>query len=579
MAKKRAKSVTKKSPLRSAQVATPGRDPRVQKILNCLDQNNWAAAKPLVLTLADQAQGKIEVLYQCGAWCCDYESFVEGVALMEQVYAVNPDYMLTREYLLNSYRMGGFDEHAIRTAKEAVQRTDINNDEFMLACLTLSTYCEWDLLYAQQEKMIEIAVAGAYNTRYYNALLLHFLEQPDIDQATLFKIHQAAADQWSTVMPLITPYAQRHKKMRIGYISGDFYQHAVGLFMLDIIAHHRREFVEVYCFANNKLNDSTTEYFQKYADHYIDIKHDSDLVAANKIQKAEIDLLVDLGGFTDFSRLSVLRYKPAPVQVSYLGYPSTTGMEVVDYRITDDIADPEGADQFYTEKLLRLPDGFLCRTRMSAPYRLDEPATVKNGFITFGSLNHLRKINPPLIKLWAEILSKVEGSRFIIKARGLDAIQQQVVRDLFASHGIDGDRIEMYAFMEDPKQHIDMVNRIDIALDSFPYHGTTTTCETLDMGIPIVTLAGKSHVQRVSYSILKHIGFEPCIAFTEEEYIEKAVNLALNPQGLTLLRKVLPMLLMNTSMGQPEPFVANLEQAYLLAWQDKMGSAWDFSKF
>jgi predicted O-linked N-acetylglucosamine transferase (SPINDLY family) len=259
----------------------------------------------------------------------------------------------------------------------------------------------------------------------------------------------------------------------------------------------------------------------------------------------------------------------APVQFTYLGYPATTGIPAVQYRITDAVADPPGmTESHHTETLGRLPDCFLCyRPDEDAPPTLDATPAQQNGFLTFGSYNNFAKVTDEMLSLWATIVRAVPDSRMLFKARALESkdVQQRVI-DIFARHEVAHDRLDLRGWVRYDQRHA-IVASADIALDSFPYHGTTTTCETLWLGVPWITLAGRTHVSRVSASILTVIGCTELIADSADDYTRKAINLATDLPRLNAYRTTLREKMQRSPLLDRKSFVSKLEIAYRGAWR------------
>lgn len=358
-------------------------------------------------------------------------------------------------------------------------------------------------------------------------------------------------------------------RLRIGYVSPDFRRHSVAYFIEPVIARHDRRRFEVYCYSDVPRADAVTERLRELADHWNNISRLSDYEVAELIREDRIDILVDLAGHTGNNRLPLFARRAAPVQVSYLGYPNTTGLSTMDYRITDCHADPEGmTERYYTEKLVRLPHGFLCFRPPAESPDVGEPPCLSRSFVTFASFNHFPKTSAETIALWARILRAVPGSRLLLKALGLGSadVQQEVVKK-FQAHGITNDRIEVRGMVASSFEHLRMYNEADVALDVFPYNGTTTTCEALWMGVPVITLAGKAHVSRVGASILAQVGIADLIADSPEDYADKAINLASDAARLKGLRAGLRQKLRASSLCDAEGFIRELELAYGEMWQ------------
>jgi len=276
---------------------------------------------------------------------------------------------------------------------------------------------------------------------------------------------------------------------------------------------------------------------------------------------------VDLAGHTGNNRLLAFRYRPAPVQITYLGYCNTTGLPAMQYRITDEWADPPGQEAFHTEELVRLPGGFLCyQPPAGAPPVADAPAA-RAGFITFGSFNIASKTTPEVVALWARILHAVPESRLILKNR---STRDQDTRDryyaLFQQHGIERERIDQISWLADHDAHLGLYSRIDIGLDTFPYNGTTTTCEALWMGVPVITLCGDRHAARVGVSLLTRLGLTELIAKTPDDYLQIARRLSQDPHTLSELRHSLRGRMQASTLGDAVAFTRELEDTYRGLW-------------
>ena len=269
------------------------------------------------------------------------------------------------------------------------------------------------------------------------------------------------------------------RKLRIGYVSPDFRMHSVIFFIEPVIRSHNRERVEVFCYANVKNPDQATQHIQALADHWFSIVEKSDEEIATRIKKDRIDILVDLAGLTKKNNLSIFARKPAPVQVTWLGYPNTTGLKTMDYRLTDTVADPVGdADKFHSEKLIRLNHGFLCYHPVQALLEVSSLPCRDRGHITFGSFNNLTKVRPEVIKAWAKILHAVPASHLLLKAKQFSDDQTMMrFKEIFAKEGITPERLEIYKRLPKSEEHLGLYGRVDIGLDTFPYNGTTTTCK------------------------------------------------------------------------------------------------------
>jgi predicted O-linked N-acetylglucosamine transferase (SPINDLY family) len=354
-------------------------------------------------------------------------------------------------------------------------------------------------------------------------------------------------------------------RIRIGYLSPDFREHSVGYFVHNIIENHDKSQFQVFCYSNcsSDFNDWITRKIRGTAFQFLDVQSLTDRDLAMRIRDDGIHILIDLAGHTTNSRLTVLGFRPAPIQITYLGYPGTTGLQTVDYRITDYFAESESGN-IYTEKLIRLPECFLSFGEFASQNIAEGPAVERKGYVTFGSFNSISKITPETVRVWSAILRKVPSSKLVIKAPGCrERCVMRHVASEFKNHHVPIDRLELVDFLSSKKAHLDYYNEIDIALDTFPYNGTTTTCEALWMGVPVVTWVGEAHCQRVAYSILKNVGLDNLIASTEDEYIGLAVQLAKRQIGLQEVRQIIPKLIRDSIVCRPDRLTKQLEEEFL----------------
>jgi predicted O-linked N-acetylglucosamine transferase (SPINDLY family) len=363
---------------------------------------------------------------------------------------------------------------------------------------------------------------------------------------------------------------EQEKVIKVGYVSADFRTHSVARFLEPLLSNHDSNSIEVYCYADIEQADRITERLASYATHWRVVRELGDYDLARQVYADNIDILVDLAGHTSNNRLLVFARKPAPVQVSWLGYPDTTGMTSIDYRITDAWTDPPGeTNDCYSEKLIHLPNGFLCYR----PPAESEPVTslpmINNKVTTFGSFNALPKVTPRVVRLWASILASVPNSRLIMKNKSfMDPGTQQRYRTLFMEHGIDPNRIDLLGWVSGVNAHMALYGRIDIGLDTFPYNGTTTTCESLWMGVPVLTLRGRTHVERVGASLLSRIGMYDWISESQEQYLDKAVEYAKNSRQLVTLRKEMRSRMQASTLCDGPGFARDMEQAYRFMWTE-----------
>jgi protein O-GlcNAc transferase len=359
------------------------------------------------------------------------------------------------------------------------------------------------------------------------------------------------------------PYSAE-RRLRIGYVSPDFNHHAVAYFIAPVLAAHDRSKFEIFCYSSVATPDRTTDRLRSLAEHWRDIARLDDESAAALIRTDEIDLLIDLAGHTSGNRLLLFARRPAPTQATWLGYPNTTGLDVIDYRLTDATSDPVGeTDAYYSEKLIRLPTTFSCyEPDANAPAINPLPAT-SSGAVTFGSFNNFAKITPDVIALWARLLRELPLARLLLKSRGLsDASVADRIKSTFAKHGVVAERVILNGQEVSVREHLSLYHGVDIALDPFPYNGTTTTCEALWMGVPVVTFAGHSHASRVGASLLTHLGLADWIATTPVDYVAMAVAAAKDLARLADLRGQLRDRMLHSFLCDGVKFTTGLETAF-----------------
>jgi len=410
------------------------------------------------------------------------------------------------------------------------------------------------------------------NIRYYSNLLLCLNYSIDIDKKTIFN----ECCNWEKLLDTnLTKYSnykdesKNKQNFKIGYVSSDFCIHPVGFFIEAVLANHSNKFTTI-CYSGVTIPDKRTEKIKKLCNHWFDISQMNDFEIAKLIYEHGIDILVDLTGHFAQNYLMVFAQKPAPVQAHYLGYPNTTGLSQIDYRITDKFADSSDSQAYFSEELIFMPGSFLCYTPPDEKCEILDLPALKNGYITFGSFNNISKINDYVIDVYSEILKAVPDSKLIIKSKSFaDLSTVNIFKDLFKKHQISENRIDFLGFDSNISNHLDQYNSIDISLDTFPYNGTTTTCESLWMGVPTITMAGDIHASRVGVSILNSAGLVDFIAASKKHYVDIAVNLSNNLDFLQKLRKALRNIVNTSALTNGKNFIKNLEDAYMLMWNKK----------
>jgi protein O-GlcNAc transferase len=402
--------------------------------------------------------------------------------------------------------------------------------------------------------------------------LLHLNYDPDRSPAQLKLEHLAWGERFARPLyaqPLGCPQERDpDRRLRVGYLSPDLRRHSVAYFVAPLLLTHDRHEVEAICYASVPRPDAFSDELRAMADGWVEVHQLDDADLAARIRADRIDILVELAGHTRGSRLLACAHRAAPVQIGYIGYPNTTGVAAIDYRITDHIADPDGFDEHYCETLIRLPRCFLAYAVPRHAPEIGPPPVQRNGHVTFGSFNNLAKVNRRVIGLWAEILHQVEGACLVLKSAGTgDPETKATLEAAFAAQGVAPERLRILPPEADAQSHLGLYNEIDIALDPFPYNGTTTTCEALWMGVPVITLTGDRHAGRVGASLLSAVGFTAGIAATAADYVLTARLLASQPELLATARRHLRADLARSPLRDHPGHARAIEEAYRAVWQ------------
>ena len=393
-------------------------------------------------------------------------------------------------------------------------------------------------------------------------LLMVLQAEGSLTQAELFAEHRRYAQQFEPAHMAARPAAPAPApaRLKIGYVSADFRRHAVAHFMIPVLEHHDRAAFEIHCYYNRDGGDELTQRFAELADHFVPIATMTDDELEARIRADGIDVLVDLSGHTAGNRLPVFARKPAPVQVTWLGYIDTTGLAAMDYRLSNADADPPGNDAFCSERLYRLPGlWWAFRPVPNLPEVIPLPAQA-NGHITFCSTNQVAKITPAMVTTWAAILHQVADARLAIMGIPGEETETHLAGQ-FAAHGIARERLQFHRFATLDAFRATLASA-DIALDTFPYNGGTTTCETLWLGLPCVTRKGRAFVSRMGHALLKEIGLMELVGDSMDEYVAIAVALAQDRPRLAQMRMAMRERLQASSLGDEAGFTRRLENAY-----------------
>jgi predicted O-linked N-acetylglucosamine transferase (SPINDLY family) len=417
----------------------------------------------------------------------------------------------------------------------------------------------------------ELGIACRQDPAYLKARSMYILALHYSDRITAEEI-ATSIREWAGCFARQYPEqaqperADHSGRLRIGFLSGDFRTHSVAHFFEPIASARDRDAFEYVFYSNCPDQDAVTGRIRSCADSWRDVWQLGDAALIQQIQADRIDILVDLSGHTEFNRLAVFARRAAPVQVSYLGFPNSTGMPTMDYRITDAETDPQPlADGLHSERLLRLPDAQWCFRPFGA---ITAPAPLparEAGFVTFGSFNNLSKVSDTLLRCWKEILGASTTSRLCLTRVRSSTRAAEIIAE-FEEAGIARERIQCVPYRGDVP-HGRQYAGVDIALDHYPYNGVTTTCETLYAGVPVVSLQGRHCVSRSGLSILRSVGLGELVASTPEQYVRIALDLAGSLPRLERLRAELRDRLERSPLRDEKRFAANFEELLRTAWR------------
>jgi predicted O-linked N-acetylglucosamine transferase (SPINDLY family) len=463
---------------------------------------------------------------------------------------------------------------------EKLGRSDAADDQFAAALkrapdhagalLNFGTYCLRQGRFGEASQLLRrarVANPELDDVVSFNVFALNF--RSDVDAETIAAEHRAAGlhlqrragepfRHWTNV-------PDPDRRLRIGYVSGDFAHHPVALFLRPVLEQHDPSAFEVFCYSNVAGDNEIADVLRGHAHHWREIAGMSDAEVANVVRDDGIDILVDLSGHTTGNRLGVFALHPAPVQVTWLGYLNTTGLAAIDYRITDRHTDPPGTtERLHSERLVRMPDSQWCYAPWHRVEPVSAPHPARPDALVFGSFNQAVKITDATLTLWSRILAALPAAKLVV----LDVrpITEAQLRRRMATHGIDASRVTLVGRV-DIDAYFAAIGDVDIALDTTPYNGATTTLDTLWMGVPIVALRGDRGVSRGSYSILSSLGADELIASTADEYVDLNVRLAVDVGWRKRLRATLHDRLIRSPLMEAAGFTSALEARFVEMWR------------
>jgi protein O-GlcNAc transferase len=536
-----------------------------------------------------------EALFNLGDALCVKEQWQEAIAMYERAAAIRPHDAVSHRNIGNALMRIGKWEKAIEHCELSLAMEPFHAETHNTIGIARQGMGDFDGAKAEYQKAMELKpncleslnnLANVYrDTGHLRKALEYYQKTLDVDGTRadiasnlLYGMHYDPAYDSHALLERHREWDERYAKplrralvplgnersaerrLKIGYVSADFCGHVVGVSLLPLLSRHDHSQFEVYAYSGVMQADMVTEALRKQCDVWRDIRLYSDEQLADLIRADGIDILVDLTQHMAHNRLLTFARKPAPVQVSYLGYCSTTGVGTMDYRFSDPYLDPPGSDlSCYSEETVRLPRTYWCYQPRGSAEVGPSPA-LASGYVTFGCMNSFSKVSPATMELWAELMRRVAGSRLILHCR--TGGHRNDVLEFFESRGVGRERVELIGMQGWP-QYIRTYQRIDIGLDPFPYCGGITTCDALWMGVPVVTLSGRTAVGRGGCSILSNLGLGELVAGTEQEYVE----LAMKTDRWIQLRGSLRRRMEESPLMDGAAFARGVEAAYREMWR------------
>ncbi|CAA7625971.1 tetratricopeptide repeat protein [Magnetospirillum sp. SS-4] len=536
---------------------------RALRSLQRLDEALACHAKAVELQ-PDRAEGHAEM----GEILTDLGRNPEAAECYRRAVALRPDYAEAHCDLGGILRdLGQFQDSLDHFGKALALRPDMAAANYNMATACTDTG-NLDQAVACFRRTLDIV---PNLTRAHSSLLTALLYQSGQSAATLFAEHRRFEDmQARRHYPVSASFANPpdpHRRLRIGYLSGDLRRHPVGRNLIALVEAHDRDKVELFFYANVLLADEMTERFRRRADGWRMVAGLEDGAVADLIRADGIDILVTLAGHFDNNRPLVAAFRPAPVQISFHD-PATSGLEAMDYLIADPVLAPRHTREGFTERPIRLPSFYL-HEPIAAPPPAPMPPLLANGHPTFVSFNNPAKLSDATLALWAKVLGRLPTARLSLKYKNWftsPAVHDRVFK-IMEAHGIDRRRIDILGHVEGLSEHLGLYRDFDLALDPFPFNGSTTTFEALWMGVPVVTLPGETMVSRWSASILTPLGLTSLIAVSPDDYVDICEALCANPDRLTVLRSGLRERIAASPLCNPRLRARQLERIYGAVWR------------
>ena len=500
----------------------------------------------------------------------DLKSCEEAVISFDKAIAIKPDHAEAYYNRGSALRELKGVEEAIASYDRAIEIQPDYAEAFLNRGNALTSICRYKEAAESYREAIRV---NPNNLSARSAWLLSMNYPASLNLQDVMAVAKNYGSKVSEdSMPKFTKWRVTLKtnKLKIGFVSGDLRNHSVGYFVEGLIGCLDKTLFEIFAFPTVSTKDDLTNRLLPFLAEWIPIYGKSDFEAASVIHEKGIQVLIDLSGHTAHNRLGVFSYKPAPVQVSWLGLPMTTGVPEMDYVLGDLHALPKEFESQFTEAIWRLPESYLCLTSPHNSVQVEPLPALKNRYITFGSFNNLSKVNNCVVEVWSNILKALPNSKLLMKAKQLsDPNVLTEIQSRFGNYGVTIDRLLFKKVLDSRKDHLAVYNEVDIALDTFPYPGVTTSAEGYWMGVPVLALKGNSFLSSTATSVANSAGLEDWVASDVDDYVNKAIQFASDLHRLSLLRSTLRDRVLKSPLFDSPRFAKNFGDALRGMWDSR----------
>lgn len=526
-----------------------------------------AEASSIFQYILDNYPNSFETYFEYGNALLKLYNYKEACAFYEKAILINPNHPDAYAQLCIALRKLHMPHEALNCINRSISINPNSANYYNTRGNVLLDLCQFK---QSKESFFEAIKIDPHHLESYSNLLfcLNYFEDSSQDQ-TLDIAKKYGDLVSSAVTKKFSTWAidSNSRKLRIGFVSGDLRNHPVGFFMEGLVEELDSNQFDLFAFVTSPLNDELSDRLKPFFKDWISLNYKNDFESANLIHKQGIHILIDLSGHTTHHRLPVLAFKPAPIQISYLGYFATTGISEIDYFLGDPCMAPAGEEQNFTEKIWNLATTWLC---LKPPSQLVEVKTAPvsvNGYIIFGCLGNLTKINENVIRVWSTIILRVPNSKLLLKSSQLADPKTIIqVRENFLKNGVSNDRLLLES--HSPKtEYFETYNRIDIVLDTFPYPGGTTSIDALWMGCPVLTLKGNRFLSRLGESIATNAGQAEWIANNQSEYVDKAIAFAARFHQHPIDRLGQRVRVLETDLFNTKKFSQNFGNTMSVIWK------------